>query len=61
MKWRKKVSIKVFWVGVLIAWALVLWLASSSPKEHFDGILLMCYGFWIGFITYAIATKVYIL
>ena len=60
MKWRKRVSIKVFWVGVAIALALVLLLASVySTKEHFSSILLMVGGFVIGFVTYAIATKVY--
>jgi hypothetical protein len=59
MEWRKRVSIKVFWVGVAVALALVLLLASNSPKEHFDTILVMVGGFVIGFVTYAIATKVY--
>jgi hypothetical protein len=59
MKWRKRVSIKVFWVGVAIALALVLLLASNSPKEKFDTIAVMVGGFVIGFVTYAIATKVY--
>jgi hypothetical protein len=58
MKWRKKVSIKVFWVGVAVALALVLLLASNSPK--FDTIATMVGGFVIGFVTYAIATKLYV-
>jgi hypothetical protein len=55
----KKVSINVFWVGVAIALALVLLLSSNSPKEHFDAIAIMVGGFVIGFVTYAIATKLY--
>lgn len=57
MKWTKRISIKWFWVFVAIALALLL--VATSGLEKFSTVVTYVEGFIIGFVTYAIATKVY--
>jgi len=57
MLWIKKISIKWFWLFVAIALALLLLATANLSK--FSQVVTYVEGFVIGFVTYAIATKLY--
>jgi len=57
MSWTKRISIKWFWVFVAIALAILL--VATSGLEKFNTVVTYVEGFILGFVTYAIATKVY--
>ena len=58
----KKRSIKIFWVSVAIALVILLLLVNQcATAEKFATTVTMVEGFIIGFVTYAIATKLYTL
>jgi len=57
MAWTKRLSIKWFWLFVAIALALLL--LATYNLDKFPQVVTYVEGFIIGFVTYAIATKVY--
>jgi len=46
-------------LGVAIVWAIILYLAAIGIGKNFDNLLLVFYGFVIGWISLLISLKVY--